>query len=318
MKSCDVVIIGGGPAGSTCAWKLKQAGLDVLVLEKTAFPRNKPCAGWITSRIFRHLELESADYPGSLTRFRTLHFHIKHLPVPVPTRQFAIRRPEFDAFLLERARVTVNTHHVRTIRRENGHFIIDDQYRCKWLVGAGGTFCPVYRTFFQTLRPRNPDRRIVSMELEYRAQPLRSNCHLWFFRDRLPGYAWYVPKSDNWLNIGIGGSLVALKRRKRRIRDLWDLLIQHCIRRGFLHESPPAPSGAAYFLRLEGPASLDKAFIIGDAAGLATRDMGEGIGPAIQSGLLAADAICRDISLDLASIPRYSLPGILFPSKPRM
>ncbi|MGH8709796.1 MAG: FAD-dependent oxidoreductase, partial [Burkholderiales bacterium] len=46
--SCDVLIVGGGPAGSTCAWQLVRASFDVLVLDKHTFPRDKVCAGWIT------------------------------------------------------------------------------------------------------------------------------------------------------------------------------------------------------------------------------------------------------------------------------
>jgi menaquinone-9 beta-reductase len=48
VETCDALIVGGGPAGSTCAWQLRQAGLDVVVIDKTRFPRDKVCAGWIT------------------------------------------------------------------------------------------------------------------------------------------------------------------------------------------------------------------------------------------------------------------------------
>ena len=48
MDRCDVLIVGGGPAGSTCAGKLRQAGVDVLVIDKQVFPRDKTCAGWVT------------------------------------------------------------------------------------------------------------------------------------------------------------------------------------------------------------------------------------------------------------------------------
>ena len=45
MDTCDALIVGGGPAGSTCAWKLRQAGLDVVVMDAAVFPRDKLCAG---------------------------------------------------------------------------------------------------------------------------------------------------------------------------------------------------------------------------------------------------------------------------------
>ena len=55
MDSCDVLIVGGGPAGSTCARQLAKAGCDVLVMDKSAFPRDKVCAGWITPAVIESL-----------------------------------------------------------------------------------------------------------------------------------------------------------------------------------------------------------------------------------------------------------------------
>ena len=79
MKLWDVVIVGGGPAGSTAAWKLKRAGLDVLVLDKERFPRLKLCAGWITPEVVRDLALDPAQYPHRFLTFDRLHAHVKGL-----------------------------------------------------------------------------------------------------------------------------------------------------------------------------------------------------------------------------------------------
>jgi flavin-dependent dehydrogenase len=62
MISCDVLIVGGGPAGSTLAWKLRERGLDAVVLDKSAFPRDKVCAGWITPQTTELLQLDKDDY----------------------------------------------------------------------------------------------------------------------------------------------------------------------------------------------------------------------------------------------------------------
>jgi len=77
MDSCDVLVVGGGPAGSTCAWKLCQAGLDVMVLDAAVFPRDKVCAGWVTPGVFRLLDLDPSEYRATgltiqdITGFRT-------------------------------------------------------------------------------------------------------------------------------------------------------------------------------------------------------------------------------------------------------
>ena len=63
MNKKDVLIIGGGPAGSACAWRLKQNGADCLVLDGQAFPRFKPCAGWVTPGLLRDLDLTPEEEP---------------------------------------------------------------------------------------------------------------------------------------------------------------------------------------------------------------------------------------------------------------
>jgi len=316
MISTDVVIVGGGPAGSTAAWKLKQAGLDLMVLDKAVFPRLKLCAGWITPRVLKKLEISEDNYPGDIVQFRTLHFHVYGVPIPVLTRQFSIRRIEFDNWLLERAGVPVRQHEVQHIEREGDNFIIDGKFRCRWLVGAGGTNCPVYRVFFKELSPREKGKQIVSMELEFKTSLLTEKCHLWFFQHGLPGYAWYVPKKSGWLNIGVGGSQQSMKAKGLDIRELWRQFTGFLMKKKFLTGSPPEPGAYSYFLRQnDGTIQDGSALLVGDAAGLATLDMGEGIGPAIESGLLAANAILQDVPLSFESIPRYSLPAILFPWK---
>ena len=107
MRSCDVLIVGGGPAGSTAAWRLRRAGVDVLVLDRERFPR--------------------------------LRVHLGRLHLPVPCVQHSIRRFEFDAWLLERSRAPVEQHNVRHIRAENGGYIVDEAFRCRYLIGAGAS-----------------------------------------------------------------------------------------------------------------------------------------------------------------------------------
>ncbi|NOY21933.1 MAG: NAD(P)/FAD-dependent oxidoreductase [Acidobacteria bacterium] len=311
----DVVIVGGGPAGSTAAWKLKEAGRDVLILDKADFPRLKLCAGWITLRTLKRLEISETAYPHGIVKFRTLYFHIHGLPFPVPTRQFSIRRTEFDHWLLNRAEVPVQQHVAQRIERQGEGFVIDGKFRCNWLVGAGGTGCPVYRTFFREICPREGEKQIVSMELEFQVAMSTTHCHLWFFQHGLPGYAWYVPKKGGWLNIGIGGKQTSMVKKGADIREHWRRFVGFLLKKKLLASPPPTPGACSYYLRQNGPVQDGCAIIVGDAAGLATLDMGEGIGPAIESGLLAADAILHNTTASFDSIPHYSLSGILFPWK---
>lgn len=112
MVIVDAIVVGGGPAGSTCAWKLQQAGLDVLILDRATFPRSKLCAGWVTPGVIADLELDPADYPFSFMTFDGLHLHWKAITVKAKSPQHSIRRFEFDDFLLRRSGAKIGRAHV--------------------------------------------------------------------------------------------------------------------------------------------------------------------------------------------------------------
>lgn len=309
MRSCDVAIVGGGPAGSSAARRLKQAGADVLVLDKERFPRLKLCAGWITPDVVRDLDMDIESYPHRFLTFDKLHIHVKGLHLRVPCVQHSIRRFEFDAWLLEQSGAPVVEHTVRNIRREAGRYVIDDAFSARYLIGAGGTRCPVYRTLFRDVNPREGELQTVTLEHEIEYQWKDPDCHLWFFDNGLPGYSWYVPKENGWLNVGIGGMAERIKRSERDIKEHWSLFTT-MLDRKLASGAQYDPSGYSYFLRgkVEVP-RVDDAFITGDAAGLATRDMCEGIGPAIRSGLRAAAAILDGTTYSLEDVTGASLGG---------
>jgi len=308
----DVLIVGGGPAGSACAWRLKQANLGCIILDQARFPRFKPCAGWITPEILQALQLDPADYPHDLTTFTSFDISIRGVRFRLPVKQHAIRRFEFDDFLLQRAGVEVHQHAVKSITRVNGAYVVDGLYSSAFLVGAGGTHCPVYRTFFQSAGPRDPSSLIAAMEEEFPYEGSDGRCRLWFFEHDLPGYAWVVPKANGYLNVGIGGKAGQLKAGSLSLREHWNRLVEQLERAGLVRGHTYKPSGHSYYLRQAHPLlKMDRAYIVGDAAGLATLDMGEGINPAVRSGLLAAEAILKNGDYSLKSIPKYSLVSML-------
>jgi menaquinone-9 beta-reductase len=309
MRSADTIVVGGGPAGSAAASSLKAAGSDVIVLDKERFPRLKLCAGWITPEVVRDLRLEIAEYPHSFLSFRRLHWHLRGLRVPVPCVQHSIRRVEFDAWLLERSGADVIQHGVRDISRDGDYFVIDGMFRCRYLIGAGGTSCPVRRSFFDTATPRARALQTVTLELEFPYDWRDPDCHLWFFEHGLPGYSWYVPKAAGWLNVGVGAMAVRLKQRGENVRQHWHNLSAKLVRQ-FGIRMPSDPTGYSYYVRgPQGPSRIGNAFVAGDAAGLATRDLCEGIGPAIRSGQLAAKSILSGAPYDLENVTGSSLGG---------
>jgi menaquinone-9 beta-reductase len=309
MERHDVIIVGGGPAGASAAGELVRRGVDCLVLDRETFPREKLCAGWITPEVVDDLGFRPVDYPHRFLTFEVLDIAVKRLHVPMRSPQHSIRRYEFDAWLLERSGAEVRQHNVRQVVADGDGFVLDDQYHCRYLIGAGGTRCPVYRDLFRSAGPRQKSLQAVTLEHEFPYAWQDDRCHLWFLDDGLPGYAWYVPKADGYLNVGVGGMADKLKRKGDDIHRHWRRLVDRLAREGLVTSGalPDKPAGYSYFLR----AATDQprrgnAFVVGDSAGMATRDMCEGIGPAVRSGLLAARAIAAGDDYRLDSVGAYT------------
>jgi menaquinone-9 beta-reductase len=199
---------------------------------------------------------------------------------------------------------------VRHIVPDGEGYIVDERFRCRYLIGAGGTRCPVYRELFRELNPRASELQLVTLEHEIEYDWRDGDCHLWFFENALPGYSWYVPKERGWLNVGIGAIAERLKRNGGDIRAHWSQLaakLEGSLAPGARYD----PSGYSYYLR--GRVDVVRrgnAFIAGDAAGLASRDLGEGIGPALRSGQRAARAIIAGEPYELNDVTGLSVTSI--------
>lgn len=296
MIRCDALIVGGGPAGSTCARTLRRAGWDVVVADRSTFPRDKVCAGWLTPGVFSLLDLDPAEYRDArltlqeITAFRTGVIGSRLIETQYPrTVSYAIRRCEFDDFLLRRAGVRVlEGTPLTTIRRSGDRWIVNEAIEAPVVVGAGGHFCPVARHLLGSPDTSPP---IVAKEAEFRLEGGAAGIPadppvLLFCRD-LEGYAWCVQKGE-YLNVGIG-------RRDGRefgghVRGFIKLLEDN---RTLKPQTPLRWRGHAYFASGVGPRPLigPGMLIVGDGAGLAYPESGEGIHPAIASGRLAAETL---------------------------
>jgi flavin-dependent dehydrogenase len=316
MRHVETIIVGGGPAGSTCARHLVQQGHDVLVLDKARFPRQKLCAGWVTAKALRDLGVAVADYPHPIltldvrTHLFGLPFTLSWFPTLGP--DYSIRRVEFDAWLLARSGAEVIAHDVRTIRRDGERYIIDDAYSCRNLVGAGGTMCPVRRALFPDGRIKS--RQIVTLEKEFEYPARGERAHL-YFRRGLPGYAWVVPKGNGFVNIGLGGKSKFFRKSGTNIHEQFRAFIVDLVREQQLDPATAATlqeTGHPYYLfTRHGEVKRDNCFLIGDSAGLASVDLGEGIGPAVESGLMAAREILGTGEYRKDAISVFSLTGWL-------
>ncbi len=267
-ERCDVVVVGAGPGGSSCARALHAAGLDVVVIDRSRFPRDKVCAGWITPPVLRALQIDPVDYARGrtwqpITAFRTglIGGRLVETDYARPV-SYGIRRCEFDDYLL-------------------------------LLVGAGGHACPVARR----LRGDEPVPVIRAQEAEFPigsdgADAVAGGVPELYFCDDLAGYGWVIRKGG-FINVGLG---------REDPHDLPGHVQRFCdwLRAtGRLSACPAAFKGHAYRLYDTAmPVPLaDGILLVGDAAGLAHPQTGEGIRPAIESGLVAAEVI-REVAGD--------------------
>lgn len=286
--------------------------MNVLVLDRSEFPRTKLCAGWITPQAVDDLEFNTDEYPHSFLSFDRLELNWRGLRFRKKTVQHSIRRYEFDDYLLKRSGATLKTHKVKRITRAGKRLVVDDLFSCDYLVGAGGTSCPVYRQFFHDRSPRAKDLQIATYEHEFAYDWQDDECKLWFSEDGLPGYAWYVPKGRGYVNVGLGGKADAMKSKSLRLQDHWDRFVRNLEERGLVTGASYDPSGYSYYLRGSvDTVRLDNIFIVGDSVGLASKDLGEGIGPAVRSAILAAEAIVENAEYSLRKVDGYSVPGFL-------
>ena len=300
----DAIVVGGGPGGSTAAWRLALAGLRPLVLDAAVFPRVKICAGWVTPEALADLEVDPDKYPLTIQPFDqcVLEFAgARHETGWRRPTSYGIIRREFDHYLLERAaaagadvrwgiRVTGVTDLADRVRVETDR----GAFEAPAVIGAGGHRCPVARALGQV---SEREEVVVAQESETRLPPEWTQRLEPFLRapeiyvePDLRGYGWYFPKRD-FINIGVGctqGDDGSLPRRR-------DALMAS------LRASGRAPAGLAlapfkghaYVVRRQAPRRLagPRFCLIGDAAGLARDLSGEGIGPAIRSGRIAAEAV---------------------------
>jgi flavin-dependent dehydrogenase len=210
----DAIVVGGGPAGSSCAARLAASGCRALVLDAARFPREKPCAGWITPPVLTSLGLTPGDLSAAgltveaITDFRT--GLIGEAPVTTAYGRavsYGIRRLEFDRFLLHRCGADVREGiRVTSLERRDGWWVVNDEWRAPVIVGAGGHFCPVARA----VAGGRADRRrgvVTAQEIEIpltpaaeRTAPAAPEFH--FCRD-LDGYGW-VFRKGGCLNVGFG------------------------------------------------------------------------------------------------------------------
>ncbi len=328
-RSADVIVVGAGPAGSATAYHLAKSGLDVLLLEKTAFPREKVCGDGLTPRAVKQLVAMGVDVSEEAGWLRNRGLRIVGGGVRLeldwpelatfPDFGLVRRREDFDELLARQAqkagarlyeRCNVSgpvlddrTGRITGVTAKLGEEKTPATFHAPLVVAADGNST---RLSLAMGLHRREDRPMGVAVRTYFTSPrhgddyLESWLELWDRRGGqerlLPGYGWIFGMGDGTSNVGLGvlNSSAAFKELDwREVLKAWCASMPEDW--GYTEENMTGPiRGAALPMAFNRQPHYTRGLLlVGDAGGLVNPFNGEGIAYAMESGQIAADVIVQ-------------------------
>lgn len=316
----DVIVVGGGPAGSVMAWSLARAGISVLLLERAKFPREKVCGDFIEPRGLKILDqlgcLQLLEQASPLPTTHVAMFLQSSCayrgPIPfygqdpgLPPHGYIIPRDILDNSILrcaEKAGAVIREESVvkSVTTAQNGVLIVAQHgseqitYKANLVVGADGVNSIVARS--AGLLEHDPRYIAVSQRGYIEGLKGKAGEAAFFFdQDLFPGYGWLFPMSGGTANIGVGILSEAQQRHRINIPQLYEGFVAS------LRESSAEYSairvtgrplgGIVKTYGGAGPNHFDGGILIGDAGCFVDPMTGEGISPAMESALIGSSVI---------------------------
>jgi menaquinone-9 beta-reductase len=313
-----IVIVGAGPAGSSAAISLAKLGFEVVVIDKSDFPRDKICGDALSLDVVNQLsklspELEKAFFQSdkSIASFGVSIISPGNHKVDIPfyhqgqaKNGFVFKRLDFDHLLFEEMKsfpnISIHTgEKIENITEQENEILVETKslsFVADLVLGADGAQSIVARKLANQ-----------SIQHEYHSAGLRvyysgvtgfhnqNFIELHFLKGILPGYLWIFPLPNGEANVGIGMLSSALKKKKVDLKKCLQEAIQHHpeLKKRFInavaleeYKGFGLPLGST-----QRKISGERFLLLGDAGGLIDPFSGEGIANAIRSGRVAAMTI---------------------------
>jgi geranylgeranyl reductase family protein len=331
----DVIVVGGGPAGSVMAWALASKGVRVAVLERSRFPREKVCGDFVEPAGLRILdrmgclETPAASPPITDARVFVGPRQVYRGAVPyyegghgLATHGYIVPRDVLDTGLLERAEAAgatvLQACEVTAVARENGKTTLTAgrreaaaAYAAPLVIGADGAESIVARSFGQ----RHIDRRYIAVSQRAYVEGVsgaEGEATIWFDDDIFPGYGWMFPMGGGRANVGVGILSETCHRHGVSATKAFAACIQKLrFRHPACAEVRVASRPLGGVVKTYGGAGanhFDGGVLIGDAGSFADPLTGEGITQGMESALIAAPVVLAALDtgrFDAAFLARF-------------
>ncbi len=304
----DSIIVGAGPAGATAAYYLAKKGQSVLIIEKASFPRYKPCGGGVSPAISDWFDFNFTPVVKntvSQVKYTWKMGDPMEIKLEGVTPMWMVQRDEFDNFLVQQAiqqgAELKDNLEVTGINLQGDSWQVSTSggnFEAKYLIAADGA-----NSFVANKLGFPPAKTVAAANLEVPGEvsDRRANMAYFDFGSLKNGFMWCFPKTN-----GYSFSAAYVRDAKGKPQELQKQLNKYAEQFGLDVANSKYIEHPLNLWDGDRPLHGDRVLITGEAAGIVDPLIGEGIRPAMFTGIKAAEAVSKAIAGEADALPQYT------------